>query len=113
MDTPTPQPTTSIQPAAASLTRGVIIGLLVIVLTLLVSALYLWGSMLSKNIDIPTTFTPPSNNEPETPRADADVNILRTMSSSDEVTSIEADLESTNLETLDQELSLIENDLKE
>jgi hypothetical protein len=94
-----------------SLARGIIIGLLVIVVVILLCALYIWGSMLGGPDTEP--FVPPANNEPETPRADADIQILRTVSSSDELSAIESDLESTNLDSLDKELELIENDLKE
>ncbi len=109
-------PTTStggVPTPAPTLTRGIVIGLLVIVLIILVCALYVWGSMISRDIEAPINFEAPINNEPETPRADADVEILRTMSSSDEVASIEADLESTNLDSLDKELDLIDSDLKQ
>jgi biopolymer transport protein ExbD len=88
--------------------RGIVIGLLIIVLFILLAALYIWGSMLNQPQEI---FVPPTNNEPETPRADADIQILGTVSSSDELTAIEADLESTNLDELQKELPLIENDL--
>lgn len=92
---------------ATSLTRGIIIGLLVIVVVILVCALYLWGSMLNTE----EAFVPPANNEPETPRADADVQILKTYSGSDDIQDIETDLGSTDLNELDKELPLIEQDL--
>lgn len=95
----------------ASLARGVVIGLLVIVLVILLCALYLWGALLSKQAEEPIVFNPPSNNEPETPRADADIQILKTVSASDDIAAIEADLSSTNLDGLDKEMPLIENDL--
>lgn len=93
----------------ASLTRGIIIGVLVLVLALILCGFYLWGSQIAREAPIP--FTPPPNNEPETPRADADIQILKTVSDSDEISAIEADLGSTNLDELDKELPLIERDL--
>ncbi len=93
----------------ASLTRGIIIGVLVLVLALILCGFYLWGSQIARETPIP--FTPPTNNEPETPRADADIQILKTVSDSDEISAIEADLGSTNLDELDKELPLIERDL--
>ncbi len=90
--------------------RGIIIGVLILALALIFCALYLWGSMLSP---APTpVFTPPTNTEPETPRADADIQILKTVSGSDEISSIATDIESTNLDSLDTELELIERDLE-
>lgn len=103
-----PQP---LKPGDASLARGVIIGLLIVVIVILFGALYLWGSMLSTQDD--PSLTPPLNNEPETPRAAADIQIFKTVSGSDEISAIEADLESTSLEQLDAELPLIENDLRQ
>ena len=94
----------------SSLTRGVIIGALVVVVLILLCALYLWGSMLG---DEPEAFTPPQNNEPETPRADADIQILRTWSGSDDLSAIDADLNSTDLDSLDKEMPLIERDLEQ
>lgn len=92
-----------------SKTRGLIIGGAVAVLVLIGIGMYLWGSSLPLSPQTP--FNPP-NNEPETPRANADIQIFRTVSSSNELSSIEADLESTNLSSLDTELELIERDLE-
>ncbi len=89
--------------------KGIIIGLAITGSAVLLGMLYLWGGTRTQSV--PEPFNPPENNEPETPRADADIQILRTVSSSDEIVSIEADLESTNLDALDRELELIEQDL--
>lgn len=90
--------------------RGIIIGVLIIVLVVILGALYLWGRTLSQT---ETLSPPPSrvNNEPETPRVDADIEILETLSNSDEISAIEADLESTDLNSLDSELESIEAEL--
>lgn len=98
---------------APTLTRGVIIGVLVIAVVLLLGGLYIWGSLLSKQASEQATFLPPVNTEPETPRADADIQILKTVSNSDEMPAIEADLSSTNIDELDKETPLVENDLKQ
>ncbi len=89
--------------------KGIVIGLSILGIALLIGFFYLWGGLSSR--DEVSSFVPPVNNEPETPRADADIQILRTVSGSDELSSIEADLMSTNLDALDRELELIENDL--
>ena len=91
--------------------RGLIIGFLTGTLILLLIGLYFWGSRLSTAPE--SVFIAPENHEPETPRADADIQILKTVSSSDEISSIKADLDSTNLDSLDKELDLIDNDLKQ
>jgi hypothetical protein len=51
------------------------------------------------------------NNEPETPRASADRQIMDTTSSSNELDAIYADLESTNLSDLDTELNQVDAEL--
>lgn len=90
--------------------RGIIIGVLIIVLVVILGGLYLWGRTLSQTETLPP---PPVqvNNEPETPRVDADIKILETLSNSDEISAIEADLESTDLNSLDSELESIEAEL--
>lgn len=92
---------------------GVILGVMVVVLVLILGGLYLWGSQINLPAmdGLPAQNEPFDNEEPETPRAAADVQILETLSTSDELGAIEADLESTNLGTLDSELSTIENEL--
>lgn len=58
-----------------------------------------------------TRPTPETNREPESPTAYAEVQSLNTLSPSDELSAIEADLKSTNLDTLDKEMVIIENEL--
>lgn len=91
-----------------SVTRGLLIGIMGGTLLLILGGLFLWGTIVFK--EPPATFVPPPNNEPETPRADADIQILKTVSSSDELSSIRTDLDSTNMDALDKELELIEAD---
>lgn len=91
---------------------GVVIGVLIVFLVLILGGLFLWSSYMSNDQVAPTT-TPVReipNNERETPRAEADIQVLETTSSSDELGDIEADLESTLLE-LDGELNTIEAEL--
>ncbi|QQR64667.1 hypothetical protein IPH92_03840 [Candidatus Kaiserbacteria bacterium] len=88
---------------------GPILGALILTLILILGGLSLWGSKLNQEavieIDIPV------NNEPETPRAAADQAILETVSTSDELSAIEADLGSSNLEALDTDLTTIDAEL--
>lgn len=89
---------------------GPILGVLIIMLVLILGGLYLWGSMLSQEASVMEEKTL-INNEPETPRADADTQILETLSPSDEISAIEADLSATNLDSLDSDLVTIDAEL--
>jgi hypothetical protein len=92
---------------------GPILGALIVVLVLILGGFYLWGSSLSSDIEIlvETQGEPFNNSEPETPRAAADAQIFETLSPSDEINAIEADLESTNLDSLGSELIVVEREL--
>ncbi len=90
---------------------GPILGVLIVVLILILGGLYLWGSILSKDTGTQTSERTIPNNEPETPRAEADRDILMTTSASAEIDAIYADLESTNLNDLDSEFTTIEAEM--
>lgn len=87
---------------------GPIIGVLSLMLILILGGLYVWGEMLSKESKVVPVEVPIINNEPETPRAAADTQILEIMSPSDEISAIEADLESTRLDSVDADLNTID-----
>lgn len=89
---------------------GPVLGVLIIILVLVLAGLYLWGGMLSKE-NIETEQRQIINNEPETPRAEADVQNFETLSPSDELEAIEADLDGTNLDSIDDELNVIDAEL--
>lgn len=88
---------------------GPILGMIILILALVLGGLFLWGSMLA-NKEAGQPLPPIVNNEPETPRAAADTQILETTSSSDELSAIEADIESTNLDLIEQDLQAISNE---
>ncbi len=90
---------------------GAILGTLLILLVVILGGLYIWGSMLVEEPEHEIAKPEIENNEPETPRAEADVQIFDTMSPSTELDAIEADLESTDLDSLDAEMTEIENEL--
>lgn len=90
---------------------GPILGVLIIMLVLILGGLYLWGAMIAQNENGALVERVIPNNEPETPRATADGQIMGTVSSSDELGAIEADLASTNLDSLDAELNQVETEL--
>ena len=94
---------------------GPVLGILIVLLILILGGLYLWGSVLkTQPVEIPDPATRPTaeeNNEPETNNADAQVQALETVSNSDTLDAIEADIESTNLDELDAELNAIDAEL--
>ena len=92
---------------------GPIIAVLVLILVVILGGLYMWGSALTRTDITPAApiNTGLDNREPETPRTKADVQINSTLSSSDDLGAIKSDLESTELENLDQELDAIYNEL--
>lgn len=59
----------------------------------------------------PTRPTLETNKEPETPTATAQTESFGAMSTSDEISAIEADIESTNLDSLETELPQIDAEL--
>ncbi len=94
---------------------GIIIWLLIGVLALLLIGLFLWyRSLETQTVRAPLDATRPSaaeNQEPESRNAVVDVDTFRTMSNSDELKTIDADLESTRLDSLAAEQTAIENEL--
>lgn len=90
---------------------GPILGVLIIMLVLILGGLYLWGSMLSQDTPVAEEKTI-INNEPETPRAEADTQIMGTLSPSDELSAIEADLSVSNLDPLGADLVTIDAELE-
>lgn len=95
---------------------GIILGILIVLLVLILGGLYLWGATLQNSpAPVQTTPvvrpTPEENNEPESTTADAQVQALETVSTSNEIEAIQADIESTNLDELDAELDAIDAEL--
>jgi len=86
--------------------NGPILGILIIVLVIIFGGLYLWGTMLTSQDNDGQTVI--ENNEPETPRAQTDIEILNTMSPSDELDAIEADLANTDVESLNPDLDALD-----
>lgn len=89
---------------------GPILAGLVIILVLIFTGMYLWGASLATD-PVPTPAPAIVNNEPETPRAVADQEIFETLSPSDELEAIEADLNSTNFDSLDTDITTIDAEL--
>lgn len=95
---------------------GPIIGLLIVLLVLILAGLYLWWSTFKDDLPAATLDdtrpTAEQNNEPESNNAEADEQTFQTVSTSDELSAIEADIESTNVETVDSESTAIESELE-
>ena len=93
-----------------------VIVLITIVLMLILGGLFYWHSMVTTPSIIPTPTperpTAETNKEPESTTATAQADNFNVLSTSDELSAIEADLESTNLDTLDLELNAIEAELE-
>ena len=96
---------------------GIILGVLIVLLVLILGGLYLWGSTMSTGVleTAPEVEqpAPAENNEPANTSDDAQVQALDTVSTSDEISAIEADIENTNLDELDAELDAIDAEFQE
>ncbi|MFT7507007.1 MAG: hypothetical protein ACI92I_000144 [Acidimicrobiales bacterium] len=95
---------------------GIILGVLIVLLILILSGLYLWTTTLTSEAPIVNTPvverpTAEENNEPESTKAEAEVETLQAVSTSDEIDAIEADIESTNFDELDAEMEAITAEL--
>ena len=88
---------------------GPILGGLIMLLIIVLGGLYLWGASIHTEMQTQIEI-PIANNEPETVRAKVDTQILETLSPSDDLNAIEADLTSTNLDTVDADLNAIESE---
>ena len=101
---PTPAPVTpterpSVTPENKSSIGG-IIGTIIIIALIILGGLYFWGKRIEESKTeqaLRTEETPMSTTSNEAAT-------IRSMSSSDEVTSLEADLKATNTTNLDKEL---------
>jgi len=87
---------------------------LFVLLGIILAGMIYWYNTAFEAVPADTEITRPAlenNNEPETDTATAQTDGFSAMSTSDEITALEADLESTNLEDLDAELLQIEAEL--
>lgn len=97
---------------------GGVIGVLVLLLLLILGGLYLWFNQLRQDATTAVATpsierpTPDENNEPESTTAEAAVATQQALSTSDEITAIEADIEATDLDSLDAELNAIDAELE-
>ena len=94
---------------------GVIIGILITALTMLFIGLYIWSELMNTEISRtgPTIERPTAaeNNEPESTTAEARTEVLNIVSTSDELSAIEADIEATVINDIGADLATIEAEL--
>jgi len=109
------------QPATESTAplNGIIIVILIFLLIFILGGLYVWFSQLTlqdNDSDLPAPAverpTAEDNNEQESTTAEAVVEAQQAVSTSDEISAIEADLQATDLDNLDAELNAIDAELE-
>lgn len=105
VSTPTPQPTpTSVPPTKQSsmlASLGPVLALLIVLIAIIAGGLYVWGSLLSEN-DLAAPLEETPSGEQQNTQQNTE---------SDEINAIESDVNSTDLETLDQEMNEMEAEL--
>jgi flagellar basal body-associated protein FliL len=100
--------------ATTSILSLPIIILLTLILVAILGGFYYWYTLVMKEaaaIPVANRPTAEQNNEPESPTAEARTETTDVVSTSDELTSIRADIDSTHLEDLDNEIPAIESEL--
>jgi len=85
---------------SAKQTWGPLVGVIIIVAIIVLGGLYFWGQKLVTGGDMKDTTSEPD------PKREA----LESQDSSDEVSSIEEDIENTDFSGIDQELGTIESE---
>jgi cytoskeletal protein RodZ len=113
MKMPTESNNNPIAPSQAPIKKNLLI-MLIGLLVLVGGLMAYWYFVLSvppKVTEIPTRPPLENNAEPETPTATAQTESFGAMSTSDEINAIEADIESTNLDSLDAEMMQIDAEL--
>lgn len=84
---------------------GPVVGIIIIVIILIVGAFYFWSTRLQPAIEAPQAGS-------QTTEADPFVSNLGAVGSSDDLGSIEADLNATNLDGLDSGLNSVDQELQ-
>ncbi len=103
--------------AGPSVINGPLLAILAILLILILGGMYYWFSTLTASpapepmpaVERPTAA---ENNEPESTTAEAQTDMMLVTSPSDELSAIEADLQATDLESLDAELQAIDAEIE-
>jgi flagellar basal body-associated protein FliL len=100
-------------PAGESILSAPIIILLFLILVAILAGLLYWYLLVTKPSMLPGTLRPTAeqNNEPESTTAEARTGVMDVVSTSDELSAIKADLESTFLGDLNAEVQPIKAEL--
>jgi hypothetical protein len=107
----------TVAPEEHSSFLAVFLGILILTLMLILAGLYMWSQDLQEKqapqIQAPTALrpTPEENNEPESNNAEAEVETTAALSTSDEISALEADIQASTIETLDSDVPAIEAEL--
>jgi hypothetical protein len=99
---------------SSSLLTAPIIILLFLILAAILGGFYYWYTIVMSQQVVPVDTTRPTaeqNKEPESTTAVARTQIMDVVSTSDELSAIKADAETTNLADLDSEINPIEGEL--
>jgi hypothetical protein len=96
-----------------SLVNGPILILLFAILVALLGGIYYWYTILMEEPVIPESLRPSieMNNEPESTTAEARTAATDVVSTSDELEALQADIESTRFDDIDDGFTAIENEL--
>ncbi len=98
-----------------SVINGPVLGMLTLLLILILGGMYYWFFTINKSPEIiPPSDRPTAeeNNEPESNTAEAQVKINDVSGSSDEIGTLEADLDSTIIDTNITDLDIIDNEIE-
>lgn len=96
---------------------GIVLGVLIVILICILGGLYMWSETLKKNelkpiVPESTRPTAEENNEPESTNAEAEVETLNTLSPSNELEAIEADLQNTQIPEPEADLNAVDATLE-
>ena len=83
---------------------GSIIGTVIIIALIILGGLYFWGKRVEESKSTQSAMTETTTTDMTNPDQN-EVTVIKSMSSSDEVDSIETDLQKTNTTNLDTELN--------
>jgi hypothetical protein len=89
---------------------GPFVGIIIVILVIVLGGLYFWGQRLDKSSNEPVI---PEDTMTGSPAEDDSIEMLETQGLSDEISDIEGDLNTTNLDNLDQGLQQIESELNQ
>lgn len=90
---------------------------LAVLLVLILAGMFYWFTVVNSDPVTPQVIeverpTPEENNEPESTTAEAQVETMQAVSTSDELSAIESDIEGTLLDNIDDELEAIEAEIE-